>query len=95
YKDLIGNDDLAMRMTAYNLKMLYDGAASQATPNLHSTPLDKFLGSGYNAGGTLGRSLGVAQGGDHFLPREDEHGDSTVNVVGYAHQILYDSGAYK
>ncbi|MEV6065165.1 hypothetical protein AB0L82_01320 [Nocardia sp. NPDC052001] len=95
YKDLIGNDDLAMKMTAYNLKMLYDGAASQAPQQLRTTPLDQFLGSGYNAGGTLGRSQGVATGGSNFLPNEVEHGQSTVNVVRYADQILYGSGAYK
>jgi hypothetical protein len=94
--DLIGNDDLALKVSAYNLKMLEEGAASHAKPKVRARgPLDQFLGSGYNAGGTLGRSLDVATGHTAFLPNEVEHGESTVNVVAAADQILYGSGAYK
>jgi len=98
WSDLVGNDDLAMKAAAYDLKMLDEGAASQATPAVRaSQPLDQFLGSGYNAGGKLGRSLEVAKGvpGHGFQPNEVEHGESTVSVVKLADQILYGSGAYK
>ncbi|MCU1639895.1 MAG: hypothetical protein JWN03_170 [Nocardia sp.] len=98
--DLIGNDDLAMKVTAYNLKMLYEGAATQATSGVRATPLDQFLGSGYNAGGKLERSQDVASGHGHFSGENDntgetEHGRSTLGVVQVADQILYGSGAYK
>jgi hypothetical protein len=96
WSDLVGNDDLAIKAAAYNLKMLNDSAASQATSAVRaSQPLDQFLGSGYNAGGTMGRSLRVANGQDQFLSNETEHGQSTLSVVNLANQILCGSGAYR
>lgn len=95
WSDLAGNDDLALKATAYNLKMLNEGAASQALPRLQaSQPLDQFLGSGYNAWGTLDNSQRVAGGGS-FTPNEFEHGQSTVSVAALADQILCGSGAYR
>ncbi|MGW4535393.1 hypothetical protein ACWEOI_31020 [Nocardia sp. NPDC004340] len=107
WSDLVGNDDLAMKAAAYNLKMLNDDAAVQATPEVRaSQPLNQFLGSGYNAGGMDARSLSVAeqhlvpgQNGapvtDTFTPSEEEHGRSTVDVVRLANTILCGSGAYR
>ncbi|WP_330183262.1 hypothetical protein OHB26_06160 [Nocardia sp. NBC_01503] len=96
WSDLVGNDDLAMKAAAYNLKMLNDDAASQATVEVRaSQPHDQFLGSGYNAGGLVGRSLDVALGNGGFQELEIEHGQSTVNVVALANTILCGSGAYR
>ncbi len=96
WSDLVGNDDLALKATAYNLKMLNDGAASHATAAVQaSQPLDQFLGSGYNALGVVGRSQPVAEGFVNFKPNEVEHGQSTVSVVNLANQILCGSGAYR
>ncbi|MFX0574846.1 hypothetical protein [Nocardia nepalensis] len=82
WSDLVGNDDLAIKAAAYNLKMLNDDAASQATAAVKaSQPLDQFLGSGYNAGGMVDRSLGVAARGDTFQPSEVEHGQSTLSIT--------------
>jgi hypothetical protein len=63
WKNLPGNDALALKAAAFNLKKLEEGAASQATPAVrNSETLQQFLGSGYNASGLLQRSQGVAQG---------------------------------
>lgn len=100
WSDLVGNDDLGMKAAAYNLKMLNEDAATQATPEVRaSQPKDQFLGSGYNAGGTWERSLDVATGAGAFQEddqhHEVEHGKSTVNVVALADTILCGSGAYR
>ncbi|MFE9324655.1 hypothetical protein ACIHDR_17430 [Nocardia sp. NPDC052278] len=96
WSDLVGNDDLAIRAAAYNLKMLNDDAASQATDAVKaSQPLDQFLGSGYNAGGKWEHSLAVATGTDAFKSNEVEHGQSTLSVYNLANQILCGSGAYR
>jgi hypothetical protein len=96
WSDLVGNDDLAIKATAYNLRMLQDRAAAQASPEVMAgQPLDQFLGSGYNAGGTWQRSLGVAAQGQSFQPNEVEHGQSTLSVVQLADRILCGSGAYR
>ncbi|MFJ4658007.1 hypothetical protein ACIP5Y_42635 [Nocardia sp. NPDC088792] len=94
--DLINNDDLDIKVTAYNLKMLYTDAANLAIPEVRARqPLDQFLGSAYNAGGTAENALGVAAGTYGFTGGEREHGSSTLGVVQVADQILYGSGAYK
>jgi hypothetical protein len=102
WSDLVGNDDLAMKATAYNLRMLNDGAESQATVGVKaSQPLDQFLGSGYNAGGLVEHSQDVAAGRDTFKDGSDggnnevEHGRSSVKLVALADQILCGSGAYR
>lgn len=95
WSDLAGNDELALKAAAYNLRILTDEAASQATPAVReSQELNQFLGSGYNAGGTLGRSLEVAEGRRGFEDEEVEHGQSTVSVVELANKILVGSGAF-
>ncbi|MGO4648619.1 hypothetical protein AB4305_27220 [Nocardia sp. 2YAB30] len=71
WSDLVGNDELGIKAAAYNLRMLTDDAASQATPEIKaSQSLNQFLGSGYNAGGMVDRSLAVAVGDDtpHSTP---------------------------
>jgi len=96
WSDLVGNDDLAIKAAAYNLKMLNDKAASHATSEIRaSQPLDQFLGSGYNASGKWERSQAVALGNDTFLSNEIEHGQSTLSVYNLANQILCGSGAYR
>jgi len=107
WSDLVGNDDLGIKAAAYNLKMLNDQAASHATVGMKlSQPPDQFLGSGYNAGGMVDRSLSVGEqqpvpdgkGGETiatFKSTEVEHGQSTVSVVKLANQILCGSGAYR
>lgn len=110
WSDLVGNDDLALKSAAYNLKALQDDAASHATPEVRtSQSLNQFLSSGYNAGGTVDRSLSVASGESHFTngkspdgtdseSNEIEHGVSTVNPGGtydLANKILCESGAFR
>lgn len=96
WSDLAGNDDLAIKAAAYNLKMLNEDAASHATPEVRaSQPLNQFLGSGYNAGGTVDRSLIVAHGDDEFRSNEVEHGSKSVEVAQLADTILVKSGAYR
>ncbi|WP_147404324.1 hypothetical protein [Nocardia panacis] len=102
WSDLAGNDDLAMKAAAYNLKMLNEEAASHAESRVKAgQPLDQFLGSGYNAGGLVGRSEQVARGVDSFRDGSDggnnevEHGRSSVSLVALANQILCGSGAYR
>ncbi|RMI35460.1 hypothetical protein [Nocardia stercoris] len=102
WSDLAGNDDLDIKTTAYNLKLLNEGAASQANDEIKaSQPLDQFLGSGYNAGGTLQHSLEVADGKAHFTDdtsngnNETAHGQASVRLVALANQILKGSGAYQ
>lgn len=92
WSDLAHNDDLAIKAAAYNLKMLDDDAASKATAAVRA---DQFLGSGYNAGGTVERSRDVAGGNHPFQSNEVEHGQSTVSVVELANTILCGSGAYQ
>ncbi|MBU3066330.1 hypothetical protein KO481_33025 [Nocardia sp. NEAU-G5] len=95
WSDLVGNDDLALKASAYNLKMLTTDAANQALPRVQAgQPLDQFLGSGYNAWGIVENSKHVADGGS-FKPNEIEHGRSTVSVAALADQILCGSGAYR
>ncbi|WP_141717567.1 hypothetical protein [Nocardia altamirensis] len=95
WSDLVGNDDLAVKAAAYNLRMLRDDAASHATPEVRAgQPLNQFLGSGYNAGGLVARSQGVAAGHSTFQNTEVEHGQSTLNVVNLANDILVGSGAF-
>lgn len=96
WENLIGNDELAIKVAAYNLKMLDVDAAPQATPEVRAAqPLNQFLGSGYNASGITARSVEVATGGAPFLDNETEHGQSTVNVFNVANKILCESGAYR
>lgn len=96
WENLIGNDEFAIKTAAYNLKMLNEGAASLAVPEVRAgQPLNQFLGSGYNAWGILENSARAASGGDPFNDGETEHGESTVNVVRVAQQILVGSGAYR
>ncbi|MFD3506755.1 hypothetical protein [Nocardia sp. NPDC058666] len=105
WSDLIGNDDLALKSAAYNLKTLQEEAATHATPEVRaSQPLNQFLSSGYNAGGTAERSYNVATGSEVFHNGADgknseiEHGESTVKPGGtfdLANKILCGSGAFR
>ncbi|MQY21739.1 hypothetical protein [Nocardia macrotermitis] len=96
WSDLVGNDDLAIKAAAYNLKMLNEDGASQAAPNVRAgQPLDQFLGSSYNAYGITERSQSVATQQDSFTASEIEHGKSTLNVYKLADKILCGSGAYR
>ncbi len=105
WSDLVGNDDLAMKAAAYNLKTLQEEAATQATPEVRTgQTLNQFLSSGYNAGGTAERSYNVATGDGTFNDGADgknnevEHGASTVKPGGtfdLANKILCDSGAFR
>ncbi|MFD4428239.1 hypothetical protein [Nocardia sp. NPDC058497] len=99
WSDLVGNNDLAMKATAYNLKLLTDDSASHATADVRaSQPLNQFLGSSYNALGVVDRSLSVAAHGDTFTPGEREHGESTAKPGGtfaLADTILRGTGAYR
>jgi hypothetical protein len=96
WSDLVGNDDLAIKAAAYNLKMLDSDAASQAVTSVHaSQSMDQFLGSSYNSGGTVERAQNVADGHEPFQPGELEHGRSTLSVYRLADKILCGSGAYR
>ena len=96
WSDLVGNDDLAIKAAAYNLKMLNDDSASQATPQVRaSQDVNQFLGSGYNSGGIVARAQDVAQGNHPFRDSEVEHGKSTLSVYRLADKILCESGAYR
>ncbi|MET9213261.1 MULTISPECIES: hypothetical protein [unclassified Nocardia] len=98
WSDLVGNNDLALKATAYNLKLLTDDAASHATADVRaSQPLNQFLSSSYNALGVVDRSRSVAEG-DTFSGTEIEHGYSTVKPGGtfaLADTILRGTGAYR
>jgi hypothetical protein len=105
WADLVGNDDLALKAAAYNLKSLQDEAAAHATPEVRTgQTLNQFLSSGYNAGGTVDRSYNVATGHEGFNDgsngknNEVEHGASTVKSGGtfdLANKILCESGAFR
>ncbi|MFD3705436.1 hypothetical protein ACFWUP_20035 [Nocardia sp. NPDC058658] len=99
WSDLVGNDDLAMKATAYNLKLLTDDSAALATPDVKaSQPINQFLSSSYNALGIEDRSRSVAEGESTFLGNEIEHGQSTVKPEGtfeLADRILRGTGAYR
>ncbi|MFJ4659030.1 hypothetical protein ACIP5Y_47805 [Nocardia sp. NPDC088792] len=92
---LPGNDRLALKAAAFNLKKIEEGAAPQAGPTVRATPLDQFLASGYNASGLLNRSQNVAEGKSEFKDNETAYGVRALESVGIAYQILYGSGAYK
>lgn len=98
WSDLVGNDELALKATAYNLKLLTDDSASHATADVRaSQPLNQFLSSSYNALGVVDRSRSVAEG-DTFTDHEVEHGSSTVKPGGtfaLADTILRGTGAYR
>lgn len=98
WSDLVGNDELALKATAYNLKLLTDDSASHATADVRaSQPLNQFLSSSYNALGVVDRSRSVAEG-DTFTGHEVEHGSSTVKPGGtfaLADTILRGTGAYR
>jgi hypothetical protein len=86
--DLVGNDDLAIKSTSYNLTMLRDDAASQANPSVRlSQPLNQFLASGYNASGQTYRSLSIARDGDTFKANEADYG---IRALGH-----YDDAKWK
>ncbi|WP_316573258.1 hypothetical protein [Nocardia canadensis] len=95
WADLTTSDELGIKAAAYNLRMLQDVAMENATPEVRaSTPLNQFLGSGYNAGGMVQRTTDVAAGGGTFSANEVEHGQSTLEVFKAADNILRGSGAY-
>ncbi|WP_067819509.1 hypothetical protein [Nocardia inohanensis] len=104
--DLVGSDELAIKATAFNLRMFKDRAVPFATAEVRNMPFNQFLSSSYNAGGTWERSQEVAMGKAWFTgtpqnPAKDgsdetEHGQATIGqVLDVADQILYGSGAYK
>lgn len=106
FADLIANDELDIKLTAYSLKMFKEKVAPFATPEVKGMPFNQFLSSSYNAGGTLKHSLAVARGEAWFTgtpqnpakdgSNETEHGQATIGkVLDVADQILYGSGAYK
>ncbi|MFE7718657.1 hypothetical protein ACFU44_06405 [Nocardia rhizosphaerihabitans] len=99
WSDLIGNDELALKATAYNLRLLTDDAASHATADVRaSQPLNQFLSSSYNALGVVDRSRSVAEEGGLFTKEEVEHGESTAKPGGtfeLADRILRGTGAYR
>lgn len=97
--DLAGNDDMAMKATAYNLKLLTDDSAAYATADVRAgQSLNQFLSSSYNALGVVDRSASVAEGHSLFTDAETEHGASTVKPGGtfdLADRILRGTGAYR
>lgn len=96
WSDVVGNSEVSIKATAYNLTILRDDAASQAIGKVRRRqPLNQFLASGYNAGGTTGRSLQVATGGNPFLSNEVDYGQRAMQSYQLADKILCGSGAYK
>ncbi len=97
--DLAGNDDMALKATAYNLKLLTDDSAAHATTDVRAgQSLNQFLSSSYNALGVVDRSASVAEGSALFTGEEIEHGASTVKPGGtfdLADRILRGTGAYR
>ncbi|MFI9505672.1 hypothetical protein [Nocardia sp. NPDC052566] len=106
WTDLAGNDDLAMQVTAWNLRLINDNAAMAAPDAFKETmPLNQFLGAAYNAGGTFGHAQQVVAGELPFtsgLPGQakgsDELGHGRASnelTLGIANEILVGSGAFR